>query len=90
MSARLRDRLAWSRVGRGAEALLLRAFGRPLRCAACGRVLLEAIPFVWRGRLRIFGARESHVRVAFAAKDKLELRHVELDQCPAPERPWVR
>ena len=88
--AALRARIARSRLGRRGEALLLRLFGRPLRCAECGRVLFDGIPVVWRGRLRVFGARESHVRVAFAAKDTLELRHVELDQCPAPDRPWVK
>jgi hypothetical protein len=82
--------VARSRIGRGAEAALLRALGRPLRCAECDRVLFRGIPFVWRGRLRIVGARESHVRIAFTAKDTLELRHVELDQCPSPDRPWVR
>jgi hypothetical protein len=84
-----RARFARSRFGRGGEAVLLRVFGRPLRCADCGRVLFVGIPVVLGGRLRVFGARESHVRVAFAAKDRLELRHAELDQCPSPDRPWV-
>jgi hypothetical protein len=84
-----RTRVERSRVGRGAERWLLRVVGRPLRCAECGRVLFVGLPLVWRGRVRIVGARESHVRVSFTAKDTLELRHVELDQCPSPDRPWV-
>ena len=49
-----------------------------------------AVPVVWRGRVKLIGARESTVRVAFATKDTLELRHAELDACPSPERPWVK
>jgi hypothetical protein len=83
-------RLGRSRIGRGAETLLLRVLGRPLRCAVCGRVLFRGLPIVWRGRVKVIGARESTVRVAFRTKDTLELRHAELGACPAPERPWVR
>ncbi|HEX8646066.1 MAG TPA: hypothetical protein VF715_04145 [Thermoleophilaceae bacterium] len=73
-----------------ARRAVLAAFGRPLRCATCGRELFVALPVVWRGQVKLIGARESDVHVAFAAKDTLELRHAELDACPAPERPWVR
>lgn len=83
-----------TRARRRLARLALRAFllvvGRPLVCADCGRRLFVAFPVVWRGRVKLIGARESHVRVSFHSKDTLELRHVELDQCPAPDRPWVR
>ena len=78
------------RLRNGARRALLAALGRRLRCAECGRELFVALPVVWRGRLKLIGARESTVRVAFATKDTLELRHAELDSCPSPERPWVR
>lgn len=78
------------RLRNAARGAVLAVFGRRLRCAVCGRELFVALPVVWRGRVKLIGARESNVRVAFATKDTLELRHLELDQCPAPERPWVR
>ncbi|HEX8067703.1 MAG TPA: hypothetical protein VF520_14380 [Thermoleophilaceae bacterium] len=78
------------RARRAAERALLRVAGRPMHCAACGRRLFVALPVVWRGRVRIIGAAETSVRVSFATNDAIELRHVELDRCPAPERPWVR
>jgi hypothetical protein len=28
--------------------------------------------------------------VAFGSRNTLEFRHVELDHCPSPERPWVQ
>ena len=86
MSARPRVR---QRLRHGARRALLAVGGRRLRCAECGRELFVALPVVWRGRVKLIGARESTVRVAFTTKDTLELRHVELDQCPSPERPWV-
>jgi hypothetical protein len=72
-----------------ARGAVLAVLGRRLHCAACGRELFVALPIVWRGRVKLIGARESNVRVEFSAKDTLELRHLELDQCPAPDRPWV-
>jgi hypothetical protein len=77
------------RLGRLGRRALLFVLGRPLVCAACGRRLFVALPIVWRGRVRLIGAGDSHVRVSFQSKDTLELRHVELDECPAPDRPWV-
>lgn len=73
------------------EALraLLLVLGRNLVCAACGRPLFRGLPIVWRGNLKVIGAAEDTVRVTFRARDSLEFRHVELDRCPAPERPWV-
>jgi hypothetical protein len=68
---------------------LLWVLGRDVACAACGRPLFRVLPIVWRGELRVIGATEP-VRAAFGARDTLEFRHVELDHCPAPERPWVR
>jgi hypothetical protein len=73
-----------------ARRALLAALGRRLRCAECGRELFVGLPVVWRGRVKLIGARESTVRVAFSTKDTLELRHAELDACPSAERPWVR
>lgn len=74
---------------RAVKQALVRAFGRPLVCAACGRQLCMALPVVWRGRVRVLGADTALVRVSFVTKDTLEFRHVELGDCPAPERPWV-
>ena len=47
------------------------------------------MPIVWKGRVKLIGAYEHSVRVSFGSKDELELRHLMLDECPAPERPWV-
>lgn len=77
------------RVRTGVERALVRVLGRDLVCAACGRRLFRAVPFVWKGQLKLIGAYEHNVRVSFAGKDALELRHLMLDECPAPERPWV-
>ena len=70
---------------------LLRVVGREIVCAACGRTIFRAIPIVWRGHVRVIGAAEPHhnVRVAFGGTQSLEFRHVELDLCPSPDRPWV-
>jgi hypothetical protein len=76
------------RARREALNAVLRVIGRDLTCAACGRPLFRGWSVVWRGRIKVIGATEP-VRVAFGARDTLELRHVELDQCPSPERPWV-
>ena len=84
----LRERLA-ARARRDPVRALVRVFGRPIECAECGRPIMRAIPLVWRGRVRLVGAREHNVRVAFSSKEDLEFRHVELDRCPSPERPWV-
>jgi hypothetical protein len=79
------ERLRW-RMRRA----LLRAVGRQLVCARCGRPIFRALAFVWRGRVHVIGASEHNVHVSFASKTELEFRHVELDRCPSPERPWVR
>jgi hypothetical protein len=79
-----RERAYW--VGR---RLLLRVLGRELRCAECGRPLFHGIALVWHGRVRLIGAYGHTVRVSFASDDTLELRHVELHECPAPGRPWA-
>ena len=88
MSRDLRTRLA-DRARRDPVRALVRVFGRPIVCASCGRMIMRAIPVAWRGQVRLIGAREHNVRVAFASKEGLEFRHVELDRCPSPERPWV-
>ena len=75
---------------RWAERLLLLLFGRRLRCAACGRELFVALPIVWRGRVWLIGAYDHLVRIRFSSSETIELRHAQLDECPAPERPWVR
>ena len=85
---RLRERLA-ARARRDPVRALVRVFGRPIVCAECGRPIMRAIPVVRRGRVRLVGAREHNVRIAFASKEDIEFRHVELDRCPSPERPWV-
>jgi hypothetical protein len=75
---------------RGAERLLLRLFGRPIRCSACGREMFVALPLVWRGELWLIGAHSHLVSVSFSSSETLEFRHGELERCPSPERPWVR
>jgi hypothetical protein len=64
-------------------------FGRPIVCAECNRTILRAIVVTWRGRVRLIGARERNLRVAFDDKESLVFRHLELDRCPTRERPWV-
>jgi hypothetical protein len=73
-----------------AKHALLRVLGRDLKCSACGRTLFRGLPIVFRGRVRIIGAEEHNVRIAWSSKNDLELRHLELDHCPSPDRPWVR
>jgi hypothetical protein len=75
---------------RGAERLLLRLLGRPLRCGACGREICTALPLVWRGEVWLIGAHGHLVSVSFSSSETLEFRHGELERCPSPERPWVR
>ena len=86
--ARRVRRRAWRDVRRA----LLRVLGREIVCADCGRAMFRAIPIVWRGRVMLVGAADPqhNVRVAFAAPEELQFRHVELDSCPSPDRPWVR
>ena len=74
---------------RGIERVLLRMLGRPIVCAECGRRMFVAVPFVWRGKLWLFGAYEHVVRASFASSEALEFRHAQLDECPSAERPWV-
>ncbi len=74
---------------RGLERLLLRALGRPIVCAACGRTMFVGLPVVWRGEVWLIGAHDNLVRAAFSSSETLEFRHGQLDQCPAPDRPWV-
>jgi hypothetical protein len=85
----LRERLWWH-VRTRAERAFLRVVGRRLVCADCGRPMFRALPVVWRGRVRVIGLSEHRVHVSFKDRTSLEFRHVELDRCPAPERPWVR
>jgi hypothetical protein len=77
------------RLPLGIERLLLRLFGRPIKCAACGRQLLVGLPLVWRGELWLIGAYDHLVRVSFVTSQTMEFRHTQLDECPSPERPWV-
>ncbi len=51
--------------------------------------MFKAVPYVWGGELRLLGAHKHLVRVSFRWTYALEFRHVELDQCPSPERPWL-
>jgi hypothetical protein len=83
----LRTRLGWH-----AERAVARVLGRKFLCAECGRPLFVALPVTWRGKLVLIGLRDQNrqVHVRFHRRDALEFRHVELDACPSPERPWVR
>jgi hypothetical protein len=77
------------RLPRGVERILVKLFGRPIKCAACGRQLFVGLPLVWRGELWLIGAYDHLVRVSWASSQVMEFRHAQLDECPAPERPWV-
>lgn len=77
------------RLPLGIERLLLRLFGRPIDCAACGRRLFIGLPLIWRGELWLIGAYDHQVRVSWASSQVMEFRHAHLDACPAPDRPWV-
>jgi hypothetical protein len=84
----LAERLGW-RVRTRVRRVVLAVAGRPIHCASCGRELFLALPFTWRGRLHIIGAKGSNVRVSFHCEHSLQFRHLELDACPSPERPWL-
>ena len=84
----LAERIEW-RVRKRVRRVVLAVVGRPIYCASCGRELFLALPFTWRGRLRIIGAKGHNVRVSFDREDSLQFRHLELDACPSPERPWL-
>lgn len=72
------------------KRLALFALGRPIRCAECGRELFVGLPIVHRGEVRLIGLPHGLViRVAFSSTNRLEFRHVELDSCPTPDRPWA-
>jgi hypothetical protein len=77
------------RLPLGIERLLLKLFGRPIDCAACGRRLFVGLPLVWRGELWLLGACDQQVRVSFVSTQTMVFTHTQLDECPAPERPWV-
>jgi hypothetical protein len=84
----LRDRVA-RRACWQARRALVRVAGRELVCADCGRPIGRAIAFGWRGGVKLYGAREINVRVAFGGRERIEFRHLELDRCPSQDRPWV-
>ena len=73
----------------GIQRLLVRALGRPIVCAACGRQIFKGLPLVWRGQVWLIGAYDHAVRVSFTSSETLEFRHAQIDECPAPERPWI-
>jgi hypothetical protein len=77
------------RLPLGVERPLLRLFGRPIECADCGRQLFTGLPLAWRGEVWLIGAYDHQVRVSWASSQMMEFRHALLDECPAPERPWV-
>jgi hypothetical protein len=84
----LPERIEW-RVRTRVRRAVLAVAGRPIYCASCGRELFVALPFTRRGRLRVVGAKGRNVRVSFDGEDSLQFRHLELDACPTPERPWL-
>lgn len=84
----LPERIEW-RVRNRVRRAVLALVGRPIHCASCGRELFVALPFARRGRLVIIGAKGCNVRVSFDREDSLQFRHLELDACPTPERPWL-
>ena len=71
------------------ERLLLKLFGRPIKCAACDRRMFIGLTLVWRGELWVIGAYDHELRVSWVTTQTMEFRHVRLDECPAPERPWA-
>lgn len=64
------------RVGR---ALLRRA--PVVRCARCGKPLFRAVPVIAGGRLRLYGAERSVVRVEWTSRHTLAFRHEAADAC---------
>jgi hypothetical protein len=62
---------------------VLTLLGRPVRCERCGEPLFRAIPFVWRGNLKLSGAEHALVRVEFDSMNRLVFSHVEADRCSA-------
>ena len=68
--------------------MTLRGIGRRLlrlapavRCERCGRPLFRAIPVVVDGRVKLYGADQAIVRVAFSSRRTLVFRHEALDAC---------
>jgi|1186.fasta_scaffold730701_2 hypothetical protein len=74
---------------RGVERVVLRLFGRPITCAACGRRLFVGLPLAFRGKVWLIGAYNEVVHVSFVSSERMEFRHAHLDGCAAPERPWA-
>jgi hypothetical protein len=88
MRGPLADRIRW-RLHHHFRAIVLRTLGRPVYCTNCGRELFRVLPLIHRGRLEVIGAEEPNVRVAFQERERLGFSHLDLDQCPSAERPWV-
>jgi hypothetical protein len=76
-------------AGTVARVKIRRLLGRPVRCSECGRTLFRGFAFVWRGKVRVLGAGEQTIRVSFDTQNTVHFRHVHLEQCPTPDRPWV-
>jgi hypothetical protein len=68
---------------RALKRLVLRVFGREVRCELCGGPLFRARPFVSSGRVKLQGAEDALVRVDFDSMNTLVFRHVEAEHCPA-------
>ena len=56
-------------------------FAPVVRCSRCGRPLFRAIPVVANGRVRLYGAETSVVRVEWTSRHTLAFRHEALDAC---------
>ena len=71
---------------RTVKRLVLRVFGRQVRCEVCGAPLFTGVPIVWRGELRLIGAERADVRVDFASMTRLVFAHSVPGECgrPAP------
>jgi hypothetical protein len=80
----------WTRLRWRLRRALLKVFGRPVACATCGRRIFYGRAFVSGGQVRLLGASDDDIRVAFGTRDSLELHHVDLDRCATADRPWVR
>jgi len=76
-------------VPAGMMRAILRTLGRPIVCSECGRTMFVALPVVWRGQIWMIGAYGHLFHVTFASSERIEFRHAQLDECPAPSRPWV-
>jgi hypothetical protein len=57
------------------QRAFMRVFGRPVTCRRCGAELGRVVMVRQRGRLRVLGASDLHLRVRFSARDEVAFEH---------------